>query len=215
MMSAMTEKPSPYLASQSYCPGSECHFDDFVSLEACTQCETEQVEVNDRNFDCTYHTSHKSTDGTDHQQGYSSLASFKTAVIRDFGHNLSSYGMDCSQEKKRIPTFNIKLEVPASDGTNNNGSYPLQGFYLPQDASNSTDLSKDAVFGNTYLSFNRTNWVTSIKAKSMRYCASGYRRNYGGNNGDFDTIDAFTCIMTPLVMEGLQNLDTFGTFKAI
>jgi hypothetical protein len=214
MMSAMTEKPSPYSASQSYCPGYECHFDDFVSLGACTQCETEQVEVNNRDFDCTYHTSYNSTDGTDQQQGYSDLASFKAHVTRDFGHNLSSYGMDCAQEKKGFPTFNINLEVPAGNGTNDNENYLLQGLGLPQGSSNSTDLSKDAVFGNTYLSFNGTNWVTSIKAWSMRYCASGYRRDFGGNNSAFDTIDTFTCIMTPLVIEGLQNLDTFGTFKA-
>lgn len=170
--------------------------------------------MNDKDFNCTYHTSHNSTSGTNPRQNYTNLPSFKQAVTSQLGHNLSSYGMDCSQEKEGQPTFNVNLEVPAGNGTNNNGTFLLQGLGSPQGSSNATGLSKDAVFGNTYLSFNGTNWMTSVKGWSMRYCASGYRRDLGGNNRDFDTIDTFTCIMTPFILEGLQNLDTFGTFKA-
>jgi hypothetical protein len=200
MMQGMAGKPTLY-ASNMQCPVKDCRFEDFTSLGACTQCETELVQINN-DFGCTYYTSSNTTDSAVGRQDYARSKPFVEAVRRDMGQNLSNYGMDCTQTKEGFPPLIMNFEVQASNKTFN-----LRGLsYL----KNTTTLSETAVFGNTYYRTEGNYSVTAIRGSSFRFCTSG-KTNTTDN---FATIDAFTCLEAWWNPGNISSLDTFGEFKA-
>jgi hypothetical protein len=204
-MEAMVGNSSIY-ASGTECSRDECRFADFTSLGACTQCETEAVQVNNQ-FGCTYYTASNTTNDSAKREEYAELGPFKDAVERNSSKSLSSYGMDCSHAKEGFPTLNMNLEVQA----NNNTWGLLRGMGRPKDSSpNSTTLSNDAVFGNTYLLTDGYSFYTTFTGSSFRFCTSSFN---DGTKAAFDTIDTFTCFETWFNPGKIAELDNFGQFK--
>jgi hypothetical protein len=204
-MEAMVGKSSVY-AYGTECSRDECRFADFISLGACTKCETESVNVNNQ-FGCTYHTSSNTTNDSAKRQEYADFGPFRDAVTKYSGESLGSYGMDCSHAKEGFPTLYMNMEVQA----NNNTWGLLRGMGRPKESSpNSTTLSNDAVFGNTYLLTNGSHFYTAFRGSSLRFCTSSFN---DGSKAEFDTIDTFTCFETSFNPGEITKLDSFGQFK--
>lgn len=205
-MAAMMAR-SPLYESMQY-PGTECHFANFTSLGACTVCNTEEIQIN-AEVGCTYYTYSNMTEGTSERKQYAELQPFKEAVTKGLNQTLDRYGMDCSREKEGFPTFAFNLQVPAKKSNTS----LLQGMGVSQTSSSPKAMSSDAVFGNTYISHvTKGHNKTPFKGYSLRFCASGFGRDFGGNNGDFDTINTFTCLNTLLWPGPYDELDTFESF---
>jgi hypothetical protein len=203
MMQAMTGKPTTYQSTT--CPGKECQFQNFTTLGACNKCETEGVDI-DEDFGCKYYTFSNTTGSITDRQDYPEFRLFKDAVVKS---NLTSYGVDCSREMQGFPPFNINIVRTSNDTAS------LLGMGRLQDTSNnSSGLSSDAVFGNTYYKMEGEYFVTTFPGSSFRFCASGYNRTrLGGNSEDFDTIGTFTCFKSPWSLGPVFELETFGQFK--
>lgn len=199
-----TKLESSIYGTSMYCGGEECRFPDFSTLSACTQCETEAVQINNE-FGCKYYINTNSTNDGTSRKNYDKFDDFKSAVTGDAKSDLSSYGMDCAREKKGYPALNLNLEVNP-----NNKTWALLGLGRPKGSQpNSTALSHDAVFGSTFLRSNGSIISSAFVGSSFRYCSSGYN---DGTQPEFDTIDAYTCFAAPMAPK-LETLDTFGQFK--
>lgn len=206
-MEAMMPKiaPSTVYAGSTQCGGEECHFQDFSTLGACTQCDTEAVQINNE-FGCKYYTTSNTMSGSEPRLDYDKFDDFKNAIAEN-SSLATNYGMDCLREKEGYPTFNLNMEV---DTANKTWSL-LRGMGRPKGSSgDSTALSKDAVFGNTYLLTNGTTFATTFTGSSLRFCSSGYD---DGTKAKFDTIDTYTCFETWFNPGKIGDLDNFGQFK--
>lgn len=193
MMAALAGRPTTF-QNNTFCPNTECLFDDFTTLGVCSACESETL-LADESFDCKYYVRQGST-AAGEETNYTDRDLFINATEDGLKHNTTtSYGMNCTHKKQGFPAIGLVLHVNIV-----NNDTTVQG--LGQQKSHaSANLSSAAIFGDTSSVVLETGDSISpndpFHKGAYRFCTSGLgRRDLGGMSEDFDTISTFTCFLT-------------------